>query len=84
MDGAWAQIERDQSVILDDDVATTLLPTAYHTVAEGYGAKGLLLVDPADIDDVLKEAKRLAAEGTPVVINAHISQTDFRQGSLSM
>ncbi len=83
-DASWAQIERDQSVILDDPVGTELLPTDYHRVAEGYGAHGLLLDDPEDIEKTLQEAKELAANGTPVVINAHISQTDFRQGSLSM
>lgn len=52
--------------ILGDPVGTVLRRTDYHLAAEGYGGKGLLLTDPAEIDATLDEAKRLAAEGTPV------------------
>ena len=83
-DASWAQIERDQVAILDDDVATTLLRTEYHKVAEGYGGEGILVTEADQLDDAFDRAKKLAAEGKPVVINAHISQTDFRKGSLSM
>lgn len=83
-DGSWAQIAREQVVMLEDDVGTVLERTAYHTVAKGYGAKGLLLKRPADIGRVLAEAKSAAAEGTPVVINAWIGHTDFRKGSISI
>ncbi len=70
--------------ILGDDVGTVLNRTAYHTVAEGYGGKGILLTDPAKVDEALAEAKALAAAGTPVCINVHIASSDFRKGSLSM
>ena len=83
-DAAWAQIARDQVEILGTDVGTTLLRTAYHKVAEGYGAVGLLITEESQIDKTLKKAKKLASEGTPVCINVHITQTDFRKGSLSM
>ncbi len=83
-DASWAQIERDQTAILNDDVATTLLRTEYHRVAEGYGGEGILVTEADQIDDAIDRAKELAASGTPVVLNVHISQTDFRKGSLSM
>ena len=83
-DASWAQIEREQVQILDDDVATTLRRTDYHTVAEGYGAEGILVTDIDEADDAIDRAKELAAQGTPVVLNVHISQTDFREGSISM
>ncbi len=83
-DAAWAQIERDQTEILNDDVATRLRHTDYHKVAEGYGAEGILVTEDDEIDDAIDRAKELAAGGTPVVLNVHISQTDFRKGSLSM
>ena len=47
-------------------------------------AKGLLVERPEDVPAVLAEAKRLAAEGHPVVVNAMITDTDFRKGSISM
>ena len=83
-DGSWAQIAREQVPMLGTDIGTKLNRCAYHDVAQGYGAAGLLLDDPSRIDAVLDEAKALAATGKPVVINAHISQTEFRKGSISM
>ena len=83
-DGSWAQIAREQVPMLGTDVGTVLNRNAYHEVAQGYGAAGLLLDDPARIDAVLDEAKALAATGKPVVINVHIAKTEFRKGSISM
>lgn len=83
-DACWAQIARDQITLLGDDVGTPLARTDYHVVAKGYGAKGLLLKHPRDIDKVLDEAKALAADGFPVLINAWIGKTSFREGSISI
>jgi len=83
-DGSWAQIAREQVPMFGDDVGTVLRRTDYHQVARGYGGEGLLLDDPARIDEVLLEAKRLAAQGRPVLVNVLLSRSDFRQGSLSM
>ncbi|MFO7567858.1 MAG: thiamine pyrophosphate-binding protein [Enhygromyxa sp.] len=83
-DGSWQQIARDQVEILGDSCGTELLRTAYHTVAEGYGGRGLLLDDPGKIDETLAEAKAIAKGGKPVVINAMIGATEFRKGSISM
>ena len=83
-DGSWAQIAREQVPMLGTDVGTVLRRSAYHEVAQGYGAAGLLLDDPARIDAVLDEAKAISASGKPVVINVHIAKTEFRKGSISM
>jgi acetolactate synthase-1/2/3 large subunit len=83
-DASWAQIARDQVEMLGDDVGTVLRRTDYHRVAEGYGGVGLLLDRPEAIDDVLTTAKKEAAAGRPVLINALLGKTDFRKGSLSM
>lgn len=83
-DASWAQIARDQVEILGDDVGTALVKTAYHTVAEGYGGVGLLLDDPAKIDETLDRAKEIARSGKPVLVNVHIAKTDFRKGSISI
>ena len=82
--GTWAQILREQAVVLKDDVACVLARSAYHTVALGYGAHGLLVERIEDLPAALTEAKRLAAEGKPVVINAMITDVGFREGSLSI
>ncbi|HSN81751.1 MAG TPA: thiamine pyrophosphate-binding protein [Polyangiales bacterium] len=83
-DGSWAQIAREQIPMLGTDIGTVLNRTAYHEAAQGYGAAGLLLDDPARIDATLQEAKTIAASGRPVVINVHIARTDFRKGSISV
>ena len=83
-DGSWAQIAREQVPLLGDDVGTVLRRTDYHDAAQGYGAVGLLLDDPAKIDSTLDRAKELAASGKPVVINVHIGSSEFRKGSISM
>ncbi len=42
-DAGWTQIAREQVKMLHDDVATVLARTAYHEVAAGFGAEGLLV-----------------------------------------
>lgn len=83
-DASWQQIARDQVVLLGDDVGTVLARSDYHRVAEGFGAKGLVVDRVEDLPKVLAEAKAAAAAGTPVLINAHIGKSDFRKGSISM
>lgn len=83
-DACWAQIARDQMVILGDDVGTVLARTDYHKVAEGYGGKGLLLNRPEDVPAVLAEALAISRAGTPVLVNVWIDRSEFRKGSLSM
>lgn len=83
-DAAWGQIARDQTTLLGDSVGTVLLRSEYHKVAEGYGGVGLLLTDPADTDDVIKEAQKISRSGKPVCINVHLAKSDFREGSISV
>ena len=83
-DAGWTQIARDQITILEDDVGTVLRRTDYHTVVDGWGGKGYNLTDPTQIDDVLQQAVQTSRSGTPSLVNAHIGNTDFRKGSISM
>ena len=83
-DAGWTQIAREQVDLLGDDVGTVLARTEYQTVAEGYGAEGLLLQHPEDMPEVLAAARETARAGRPVLINAHLGATDFRKGSISM
>ncbi|MEM7154094.1 MAG: thiamine pyrophosphate-binding protein [Myxococcota bacterium] len=83
-DASWQQIARDQVVLLQDDVGTVLAHSDYHRVAAGFGAKGLKVERAEDLPGVMADAKKAAAEGTPVLINALIGKSDFRKGSLSM
>lgn len=83
-DAGWTQIAREQVEVLGDAVGTELAPTDYHRVAEGYGGAGLFVDRAEDVPAVLAEAKRLAAAGRPVVVNARLGKTEFRKGSISM
>ena len=83
-DAGWTQIERDQTPILGDDVGTKLTHMDYHVVAEGCGAKGIKVDDPAKVGEALDQALELSRAGHPVLVNAIIGSTDFRKGSISM
>jgi acetolactate synthase-1/2/3 large subunit len=83
-DAGWTQIARDQVEILKDDVGTVLDATAYERAAEGLGAHGLRVDDPARLGATLGEARRLARQGRPVFVNTLLGRTDFRRGSLSI
>lgn len=83
-DASWAQIAREQVVILGSSLGTDLARSNYHVVAEGYGGVGLCVDDPAQVKGVLKQAQEIAKNGRPVLINAMIGRTAFRKGSISM
>jgi thiamine pyrophosphate-dependent acetolactate synthase large subunit-like protein len=82
-DASWGQIARDQVKILDDDVGTVLRRTDYQTVAEGYGGRGFLMTSDDQVGEILDQARAAAQDG-PVVVNAWLARSDFREGSLSM
>ena len=83
-DASWTQIAREQVKLLQDDVGTTLRHSDYHLAAESFGARGFLLDTPDKTREVLLQAKQAASEGQPVLINAILGHSNFREGSISM
>ncbi len=83
-DAGWTQIAREQVKMLHDDVATVLARTAYHEVAAGFGAQGLLVRHPHELRPTLVRARELADQGHAVLVNVWLDKTEFREGSLSM
>ncbi|MCI0506659.1 MAG: thiamine pyrophosphate-dependent enzyme, partial [Gammaproteobacteria bacterium] len=83
-DASWSQVARDQVDIFNDDVGTGLAHTRYDKIVEGFGARGLLLDNPALITDTLIKAQNHANEGRPVLVNAILGKSEFRKGSISM
>jgi acetolactate synthase-1/2/3 large subunit len=83
-DACWAQIAREQVKMLKDDVGVRLARTDYHRAAEGLGGAGLVITRDEDVAPTLARARELAAAGTPVLVNVHLAETDFREGSLSI
>ncbi|HMN66630.1 MAG TPA: thiamine pyrophosphate-dependent enzyme, partial [Burkholderiaceae bacterium] len=83
-DAGWTQIAREQVKMLKDDVATVLARTAYHDVARGFGAEGLLVTRMEEVDGALRQAREMSRQGKSVLVNIWLDRTDFREGSLSM
>ncbi len=83
-DAGWTQIAREQVKMLGDDVGTVLARTDYHEVARGFGAEGLLVTRPDEVDGALAQAREFARRGRPVLVNVWLDRTAFREGSLSM
>ncbi len=83
-DACWSQIAREQVKILGDDTGVMLARTDYHRVAAGFGAGGLVIHTDEEIADVLGQAGDIAADGHPVLVNAILDRSDFREGSLSI
>ena len=70
--------------MLDDDVGTVLARSNYHEVSVALGGTGVLLKHADQTAACLQEARVAASKGGPVLINAWLDSTDFREGSLSM
>jgi len=83
-DAGWTQIAREQVKMLHDDVATVLARTAYHEVAAGFGAGGILVRHMDEVPAALARARALAAQGRAVLVNVWLDRTEFREGSISM
>jgi acetolactate synthase-1/2/3 large subunit len=83
-DAGWTQIAREQVKMLHDDVATVLARTDYHAVAAGFGAHGILVKHMSEVPAALAEAREVARQGRPVLVNVWLDKTSFREGSLSM
>jgi len=83
-DASWAQIAREQVKMLGDDVGTVLARSAYHAVAEGFGAVGIEVKSTAQVPEALAQARAAARSGRPVLVNVWLDRTDFREGSISM
>jgi acetolactate synthase-1/2/3 large subunit len=70
--------------MLEDDVGTVLERSDYHEVAAALGGRGVLLKYQDRVEACVNEARYAAGEGNPVLLNAWLDKTDFREGSLSL
>jgi acetolactate synthase-1/2/3 large subunit len=83
-DASWGQIAREQVPALGDAVGTELAPSDYHRVAEALGGRGLRIERPEEIRPALEQARAWSRDGHPVLVNARLARSDFRQGSISL
>jgi len=85
-DACWGQIERDQKVWFGSPVSCNIEYLKYETVVEGLGGVGYQISAPdkAEIAEAIARAQRAAKDsGKPVLINALVGSTSFREGSIS-
>jgi thiamine pyrophosphate-dependent acetolactate synthase large subunit-like protein len=83
-DARWSQIAREQAKVLKDDVGTVLARSVYHEVAAGFGAEGILITTTAEVPAALAKARAAASTSKPVLVNAWLDQTAFREGAISI
>ena len=84
-DACWTQIEREQVPMFDADTACPLDYSAYEHVVSAFGGDGHVIRSAQDdIQGILRQAQEKSRNGTPVLVNALIGTTNFREGSLSV
>ena len=79
--GSWSI---QQVPMFNDNVACELAYCDYDTIAKGYGGAGVVIGPDTDIRAALHQVRQTAASGKPVLVNALIGKTSFRDGSLSV
>ncbi len=80
-DAAWTQIKRAQIPFYGRAIATQLNLTRYDKMVEALGGWGTFVESTEALPAALEAA---LASGQPALVNVHISETDFRKGSISM
>lgn len=83
-DGCWSQIARDQIAILNSDCAVNLQQANYEQVGQAFGSEGERVENIETFTASVTRAIAKSRAGVPYIINAIISKSDFRKGSLSM
>ncbi|XP_061299273.1 2-hydroxyacyl-CoA lyase 2 [Pezoporus flaviventris] len=85
-DACWSQIAREQVALLGSGVACGLHYLGYHLVAEALGAKGFVVgrQDRERLGSVILAAQDSCRRGHPVLLNALIGRTGFRDGAISV
>ena len=83
-DAGWSQISRDQVELLGDNIGCQLRHTDYHEVVKGFGGEGIIIQKNSEIYEALNQARNISKRGKAVLVNAIITPTDFRKGSISI
>ena len=77
-------VRRSACLISANRSKTVLERSDYHEVAAALGGRGVLLKNQDRVEACVNEARHAAGEGNPVLLNAWLDKTDFREGSLSL
>ncbi|XP_058677425.1 2-hydroxyacyl-CoA lyase 2 [Ammospiza caudacuta] len=85
-DAGWTQISREQLPLLGSAVGCGLSYSDYHAVAAALGGRGFILDRASErrVVAVLRAAQAECHRGRPVLVNALLGPSDFRQGSVSV
>jgi thiamine pyrophosphate-dependent acetolactate synthase large subunit-like protein len=85
-DAGWTQILRDQAKTFNDSVACVLEYSAYDAGAAALGGVGFSARTLDQLTSALAQAKKAASgdQAKPVLVNAFLGKTNFREGSISV
>ncbi|XP_065715309.1 2-hydroxyacyl-CoA lyase 2 isoform X3 [Patagioenas fasciata] len=85
-DACWSQIAREQVALLGSNVACGLAYLDYGAVAAALGARGWQLGRPERerLEQLLRVAQDTCHQGHPVLLNALIGRSSFRDGAISV
>lgn len=85
-DACWSQIAREQVPLFKSSVGCALNYSDYHVAVQGIGGKGVLIQaeDEENLLEIFETALHHSREGQSVLLNALISKSSFREGSISV
>ncbi len=78
-DGELGQISQFQQIPLNRKTASVLGKINFEGIASGTGCEYLNMKNDADIESIIQEAKNIASQNKPVLVNVHI---DYSQKTL--
>jgi acetolactate synthase-like protein len=84
-DACWGQIEREQTPWLGTPLSNVLEYSPYENIVKSLGGQGYCISSPKEsIERVVRLAQEDAKNGKPVLINALLGRSNFREGSISV
>ncbi len=83
-DACWGQIARDQVELLGSDCAMHLGYSDYHKISNAFGGEGVRIEKIEDFNQAIDHAQENNRNNIPFIINAILSKSDFRKGSISV
>jgi len=83
-DACWSQIKRDQVKILESEVACNLDYSKYERIGGCFGANGLSICNIGELEECVDNYVKNIKNEESYIINAHISKSNFRDGSISV
>lgn len=83
-DACWGQIARDQLDLLGSECALILEHSEYQKIANAFSGDGQRVETMEAFEQSIANAQKSITQNVPYIINAILSKSDFRKGSISV